>query len=409
MTSLAISPRSHAEPAWKDGLIAFVVGTLVYAMSCWIVAPGNEAHGFGIQWQMMSEAPQNLPGQLPHRLLAPVLAWASGLGGPHYLGFVRALSVLLLGTVFFFCRRRGGSYLDSLLVTLAVAVTAPIQMYKEHWVGYPDALCYALFFWMLLAAKRPGIFWLLFFVNLLNHELAAFLLPWLWFVRRQADGGVRADVIGAGVTLSVYAAFYLWVKAHALQQLYNADYFLAHPLFPGGTVVVWALALVHCVTAFGPILAVLAWHQHTRTSGRERWHLWLVLVGVVVIFCIAFDWARHSNLLVLPLVIASLRFLQAGHRLAYAALLAFGVGLMLWIPPWAPVSWPTHEVVVPALGCGVVVKLPNDGGFGFGPVSAALNGWLPQVWPMLAAIAAIAAAIWLTGAALAWRQRARTA
>ena len=409
-------PRPQSVPVWRDLSLAVVVGLLGYALSCWLVAPGTVPSGFGIDWQLVSERPQDLPGRLPHRLLAPVVAWACGCGGANYLVFVRGLSVFLLATVFFFCRRRGASVLDGALVTLAVAVTAPVQMYKEHWVGYPDAVCYGLFLWMLIAAKQPAVFWSLFFVNLLNHELAAFLLPWLWFVRREAGGSWRADALGAGLALAVYAAFYLWVKAVAPQQLFDANYFLGHPLFPGGTVAVWGLALTHLVVAFGPVLAVLAWHQHVREHGRERLHLWAVGAGVVVIFCIAFDWARHSNLVVIPLVLASLRFLQAGHRLAYGALVALGVGLMVWIPPWSPSAWPTDRMANPTLlvSSGLVVLPPpgaeaNSLNITFGPLSATLNNWLPQVWPVLATITAIAAAIWLTGAALAWRQRTRTA
>lgn len=408
------SSRAPEEPAWKDGLIALVVGTLLYALSCWIIAPGNEAKGFGEQWLEISKDPRQLPSMFPHRLLAPLLAWLLGLGGAHYLAFVRCLAVLLLSTVWFFGRRRGLGLGDATLLATAIALTAPIQLYKDHWVGYPDPLCYALFLVCALVAHRPVLFWGLWLVNLTNHELAVFLLPWLWFVRRQAGGRLIHDVLGAGASLGAYAAYYLWIKAHS-QVLFTYEYFASHPLFPGGTFVVLCLALVHLVVAWGPVLAVLAWHQHTRETGRERWHLWLVGAGILVIFGIAFDWARHSNLILIPFVLASVRFLQAGHRLAFAALTALGAGLMLWIPPWAPNAWPTDALAsLPLLvGSGVAIVHPprfaGDFNVQFGPLSASLQNWLPQVWPMLAVITAIAAAIWLTGAALAWRQRARTA
>jgi hypothetical protein len=389
------------------------VGTLAYVLSCVIAPAGDVAKGFGEQWKIIAEDPTALPSMFPHRMLAPLLAWLSGFGGEHYVLFVRGLAVVLLATVFFFGRRRGLAAIDATLVTLAIALTASIQLYKDHWVGYPDPLCYALFLGNLLAARRPSLFWAIWFFNLTNHELAVFLLPWLWFVRREAGGRMSHDVIGAGAALGIYGAYYLAIKANA-QQLFSYEYFTNHPLFPGGTVVVLALALVHLVVAWGPVLAVLAWHQHTHTHGRERWHLWLVGAGIVVIFCIAFDWARHSNLVLLPLVLASVRFLQAGHRLAYAGLVALGAGLMLWIPPWAPTAWPTDAMANIALltESGMVIghppRFPGDLNVQFGGVSTALGSWLPRVWSLWLAIAAIAAGFWLTGWWLARRDRATT-
>lgn len=392
------------------GLLAIGVGLVAYLVSCLVVPPDQVAKGFGIDWQQMAQDPFALSGRLPNRILTPLLAWALGFGSEHYVLFVRGLSVLLLATVFVFGRRRGLGVPDAALITLTVALISPVQMYKLNWVGYCDALTYTLFFWMLLAARSPWVFWSLFFCNLLNHELAGFLLPWLWFVRREADDRWRADVVGAGAAVVLYAAYYFAVKAAAPTQLYSNDYFLSHPLFPGGAFAVGVTAIVHWVVAFGPILAVLAWHQHAPTRGRERWHLWLVLLGIAVIFCIAFDWSRHSNLLVLPLVIASVRFLQpgplqVGHRLAFVGLTALGAALMVVWPPWPSVSWPTVAFTEPQLlvDTHVVVSGPNNEP-GFGTLSAATNEWLPRVWPTLWPILCVVVAIWCGGALLArWR------
>lgn len=399
MSVLALPNSSAAATtsALRDVLLGLLVGALCYGISCVLVAPGAVAITFGTQWQDMSVAPFELRGQFPHRMLAPLLAHCVGMGGDAFVLFVRGLAVLLLGTVFFFCRRQGSAVVDALLVTFAVAVTATIQMYKQHWVGFVDPLGYTLFFWMWLAARRPVVFWGLFLANLFNHELAAFLLPWLWFVRRCAAGSRRADVLGAGLALAIYAAFYFWVKANAPAQLYSVDYFAEHPLFPGGTFVVVSLALVHLVVAFGPVLAVLAWHQHVREHGRERWHLWLVLAGVLAIFCIAFDWARHTNLIVLPFALASIRFLAAGYRVWYVGLVALGVALMLWVPPWSPTAWPTHAMAAMDLWLRTGVVVVIDGDYFPGSLRAAALHWLPEVAPTFAVIGAIFAAIWLTG------------
>src|SRR5688572_18726422 len=182
MSAIALTSQpAAATSTWRDVLLAALGGAACYGISCVLVAPGTVDTPFGVQWQDMSAAPFELRGQFPHRILAPLLAHCIGMGGEHFLLFVRGLAVLLLGTVFFFCRRRGAAAVDASLITLAIALTAAIQMYKQHWVGYVDPLCYALFFCTWLAAGRPVVFWALFLANLFNHELAAFLLPWLWF------------------------------------------------------------------------------------------------------------------------------------------------------------------------------------------------------------------------------------
>jgi hypothetical protein len=252
---------------------------------------------------------------------------------------------------------------------------------------------------MILAARRPVVMWSLLLVNLANHELAVFLVPWLWFLRRREDSRWQLDGICLGVVLAIYAGFYFWVKANVVET-YSVDYFMANPLFPGGSMVVWNLAAVHYTCAFGPLLAVLAWHQHTKNQTGERWHLWLVGLGIFVIFCIAFDWARHSNLILLPLIFAATRFLAVNNRnrAIFIGVLLLTQVLFWIVPPWAPTAWPTHEMVEPQLmliPTGVLV--PTTAGIGFGPMSAVLNTWLPMVWKLLLTIHAIGLTIWCAG------------
>lgn len=400
MTSAPSLPeRSAAVAAWRDLAFALLVGLGAYALSCALVWPLDTLPIFSANWQKMSVDPFALLGDFPHRLLTPLLAWLCGCRGePGFLWFVRGVTVLMLATACLFARRRGATPLDAVLVAVAVAVISPVQIYKLHWVGYVDATTYTLLLWMLLVAHRPGVFWSLFFAALLNHELAAFLLPWAWFVRRQHDDRRRIDVLGAAAALGLYTAFYFYVRAAAPSQLYNIDFFTRYPLFPGGTFATLVVALVHWVVAFGPVLAVLGWFHHAPATRGERGHLWWCLLGILVIFCIAWDWARHTNLLVVPLVVASTRFLVAGHRWLFVALVVSGVGLMLRWSPWPTVSWPTSEFAsVPLLvGTGVVVGNETVG-IGFGPLSAATTRWLPAVWPALWPILLIAAAIWTTG------------
>jgi len=270
---------------------------------------------------------------------------------------------------------------------------------------------------MIVAARKPLVMWSLLLVSLTNHELAVFLVPWLWFLRRREDSRWRLDGICLGAVLAIYAGYYFWVKANVVET-YSVDYFMANPLFPGGSIVVWNLAAVHYTCAFGPLLAVLAWHQHTKKQAGERWHLWLVTLGIFVIFCIAFDWSRHANLILLPLVIAVTRFLAVSNRnrAIFIGVLLLTQVLFWIVPPWSSSAWPTNELVAGSeswrdahptpesmlLTMGVIV--PTEHGIGFGTLSAVFQNWVPEIWKLLAAMHAIGITIWCAGWAWARHQ-----
>lgn len=405
------APATSRSAAWRrlaiDALAALAIGAAAWWASCALVPPAAAALGFGSQWQVMSERPFDFYGQLPHRWLAPLLAWVMGLGGDSWVHFTRGLSVLLLAMVYLTCRRRGALAIDAALVVVAVAVISPNQMYKQVWVGYPDALAYALCFGNLLLAGRPIAFWALFFLNLNNHELAVFLLPWLWYLRHEAGGIRKVDFVGASAALLAYGAFYLLVRAKA-KALFTIDYFASHPLFPGGTFVVLALVLVHYTLAFGPQLAVLSWCVHSPAYRSERRQFLLVLAAIVGIFCIAFDWTRHCHLLVVPLVLAAQRFLQAGLRWWFVALVAVGLMAMELVQPWSLQIAIVRPMFDAAMASGVVQVRDLNGmpDFTFGPLRAAVFGWLPMVASTLLPVLVVLAAIWGLGLGLArWRKR----
>lgn len=421
--SHASEPVRRPLPVVVRLVAAVAIGWGLYLASCWLVPPIATASGFGKEWELISRDPSALPGSLPHRILGPLLAHLLGFGGDGWVTFTRGLHVFLLTSVCFVALHMRARLFDAALVTALVAFTAPVQLYKLHWSGYTDPLCYGLFLWSIVAAKNPYVMWALFLLNLTNHELAGFLLPWLYYLRRREDNRWQLDLVLAGAACAIYLAYYLWVKSVAEQQ-FTIDYFVGHPLFPGGSFIVWNLALVHLTVAFGPVLALLAWHQHTHRPLGGRWHLWLVALGVFVIFCIAFDWARHSNLVLLPLVIAGVRFLQTGHVARATVLVLLGASLLIFwlVPPWPASSWPTyvlldgpawwraeHPTQLPGVDLlyqnRIVIIDPNGPpgqiNVSYGPLSLVIEKWLPVVWPWLLVLHGMFAAIWGVGWALA--------
>lgn len=315
-----------------DTALALAAGFTAYLLSCLIAMPGPlPATGFGHEWALMSVQPFAFVGQYPQRLLSPLLGHLIGLDGPDYFWFSRLLSVLLLTTVFAFCRSRGCDRAAAGLVTLAVAISGAIQIYKGL-VGFSDNLSFALLLLAAMLARHGALFWLVLLVNLTNHELVVFFVPWLWFLRWQQGGSWRFDGPALAVVLGLYFGYSRYVSAHAAHQSFTAGFFLDNHFLPWGTMWLLLFAVVHWISMFGPLLAVLAWHQLSPRPQHERWQLWLVLGGIAGIFGFAYDVLRHANILVVPLVIASARVLQDRRaRLPFAVLIAASALSCWWL------------------------------------------------------------------------------
>lgn len=310
----------------EEALLAMSAGVVAYLASCLVEPARSTPHGFGLQWRDMSEQPFEFLGQLPHRMLTPLLAHFVGLDGDSFTDFTRLSGAVMLALVCYVCRVRGSAWIDAFVITLAIAFTGAIQIYKRGMIGYCDNVGFSLFALGWLCRRRGFVFWPLYFLNLVNHDMAAFFLPWMWFLRREAGALRRWDALGAGTVLFVYYLFRLYVAKHAATWEYDEGYFLANCFLPFHFVWIWFLAGCHLLLQFGPMLTLLLWHSWQERPERERLGTALMLLGMGGVFCFAYDVHRHSNLIFLPIVFASTRFLvDLRSRVVYLFLIALTI------------------------------------------------------------------------------------
>ena len=258
--------------------------------------------------------------------------------GTSYTDFTRLSGAAMLALVFFVARRRGALRIDAWLITLAIAATGAIQIYKRGMIGYCDNVGFSLFLLAWLFRGHGLVFWPLYFLNLVNHDMAAFFLPWMWFLRREAGALRRYDAIGAGLVLFGYYLFRLYVSQHAASWEYDEGYFLANCFLPFNFIWLWYLAACHLMLQFGPMLTVVLWHAWWPRPAHERMHTGLILLGMGAVFGFAYDVHRHGNLIFLPLLFASTRFLvDARSRAFYCGLIALQI-LCYRTYSWRPAS-----------------------------------------------------------------------
>jgi hypothetical protein len=278
--------------------------------------------GMGAHYQEMSADPFALRGDHPHRILGPMLAYLLGLGGADYWRFSHGTLVVMLATVFAAARHLGARMVDAALVTLALACSGGVLLYTSLLVGFSDPLICALLLATLMAARRGPWCWLVHLLNLFNHDLALFFTPFLLYLRWQARPRWGREVIWLGAVFAVYAAFRLWVNAHAPDLRLSVDFYVKTSHFPRGTIGLAALTTADSVHLFGPLLVVMFWAAWQPARKWENRALMLFVATVYAFLVVAYDFSRFTGYLFLPVGAAAVRFLHGGRNRIWFAMLA---------------------------------------------------------------------------------------
>ena len=324
--------RSQQLVSW---LAAAAVGAIVLWLSDWLQPPAAVAFkGHGEYFQEMTVDPLSLHGAFPHRILWPLLAHFTGLGGPRAPVFSQVCNAALLATVFWFCRQRGAKAADALLVTGAVAATGAVLVYKPM-ACFSDPL---MFLGLLLAVyfvARPAVYWVLVLLAALAHEMVFFFAPWLVYLRCQVGGPWQREALGLGGVVAVYAAWRLVVRAGATGVAYDSLYYWKHNFWvPWGMPALLALWAFVLLVEFGPLLAIVVWAWRRGELGMGRWGPWLYLAGILPMMLLAYDVMRFAALAFLPLVLGSIAFVRTVRgRSTLAVLIVSSIASYAWLHP----------------------------------------------------------------------------
>lgn len=327
----------RAENPFVAWLIAAAAGALVLWASDLLMPPAAVPFaGHGERFAAMTLAPWSLHGEFPQRILWPLLAWATGLGGERAPLFAQLGNGALLAVVFWFARQRLACAADALLVTCAVAATGAVLVYKPM-ACLSDPLNFLLLLLALHHVRHPRLFWGLVLLSAFSHELTFFLAPWLLYLRCRA-GGVwwREGLVLAGIA-AIYAAWLLVVRSVGTGGNYGIAYYLANNFWvPWGLPALWAMGLLSVLVEFGPLLVVLVWGQRTGQLGMGQWGLWLLLASMLPMTLLAYDVMRFAALLFLALVPGACALVQRPRgRAVFAGLLAAAIASYVATHPHA--------------------------------------------------------------------------
>lgn len=151
------------------------------------------------------------PNPVAPRFLTPLLSWLLGLRGQGLIVLIGAICILLPTAGARWALAKGYSTLDALLAAGVIGLTL-LTRTSLHYAGVPDVTTYVLVFGIWVWRARPRLATLCFFLALLNHERALFLLPWVaWLLWRGAgDDPHQRRTAMFGLLLAAVA----WLALH---------------------------------------------------------------------------------------------------------------------------------------------------------------------------------------------------
>ena len=382
-----------------EWLVAAAAGAFALGLAALLTWPSSVPYqGHGQDFANLSADPLSLVGAFPQRILWPLLAHVTGLGGERSPAFSQVCSGLLLAVVFWFCRQRGARAADALLITVAVALTGAVQLYQVM-TCHSDTLNWLLMLLLVHHVRRPFVFWPLVLLTALSHEMIFFFAPWLVYLRRRESGSAKRALLSLAVVVALYQCWrtvvkhVMTIKGSPVQ--YDVQYYLDRHWLPWGTPGLWLLWVMLLLVEFGPLLAVVVWGWRTNRLDMGRWGPWLYVACTLSLMFFAFDVQRFASYAFLPLVLGSLRFLETPRaRGIYMVLIGVGVGIYKWM-----------HLAKGLAGGWVYLRAANvmaEEGV-IGDHSRFFTAFLPRVWWQALCVAAAAAAVVAAGLWLARR------
>jgi len=210
-----------------------VASTVILMMAAAVyVRPAIRCTGFGVTYAKMSENPFVVipENNLGFRILTPLISYLIGLRGTLIIVTNLILATLLVGLVYQYFRSRsprpGDAFLGAAVITFSLVTLSTI-----YYGGYCDSLTYLIVFLMWWLRPRRLIFYMLFFLGLLNHESIAFLAPWFAYLSFKEFSSRRrwlADLaVGFGPSIAIYLMYRAWMSSRA-----EIGYSMGHYLVP---------------------------------------------------------------------------------------------------------------------------------------------------------------------------------
>ncbi|MBW1959573.1 MAG: hypothetical protein JRI63_13805 [Deltaproteobacteria bacterium] len=115
------------------------------------------------------------------RILTPLISYLIGLRGDLIIVTNMIIASAFIALIYIYFRQRSPRPGDA-LVAATVMTFSMVTLSTIYYGGYCDSLTYMIIFLMYWFRSKRFLFYILFFLGMLNRESIAFLLPWFIFM-----------------------------------------------------------------------------------------------------------------------------------------------------------------------------------------------------------------------------------
>ena len=321
--------------------VAVVVGAGLLLLSDLLMPPAAEPFpGHGVRFAEMARDPFAFAGEFPQRILWPVLAWLFGHIGVGPVMFSQVCNASLLAVVYWFARRRTGSWTGAALVAAAVACCGAVLVYKPM-MCFSDPLNLLLMVLLIHFADRGRVFWSLVLVAAFSHELVFFFSPWLIYLR-VCSGGQRWREVGSwGACLLVYGGFRVVLKLTGNTGPYDSAYYFENAFWvPWGLPAMWMLWGFVVLVEFGPLLVAMFYASRRGSLAQAgamggRWWPWLYWPSLLSLMLLAYDVMRFAPLVFPPVLLGLVALARARQAAVLGGLIVAQIACYAFLHPVA--------------------------------------------------------------------------
>ena len=290
-----------------------IISALLLALAMLYVWPGSHAAFLGKSFAELARNPFAFDSTNPvaFRFLTPLISYALGLRGNLIIITNLLIGTALIGLVYHWFRentpRPGDAVFGALSITFSLVILTTLVS-----PGYCDLLTYLFVFLMWRYRERRVLFYLLFFLGLLNRESIAFLTPWFIFitlVEYKFAWRSAWDIIAGH--LIVFAAYFFVRYAISLQfdVAYSTAYYL-EPLAKDPFYWYRMTLPLHWMGVFSvfkllwifPALALISFYR--RRQKLQLWSMALLFACAYSQLFLAYDTSRMMTLSFMIMIIA---------------------------------------------------------------------------------------------------------
>ncbi len=273
-----------------------------------------------------------------HRFLTPLISYLLGLRGELIIVTNLIFALLLLALVYGYFRKHAPQPGDALLAVIVIAFSLT-TLTTIYYGGYTDSLTYVLIFAVWWRRRQRSLFYLFFFLGLLNRESIAFLVPWFAYVRLMESDNRKWEalelVLSFAFALGGYYLLREWMAVYSVEG-FSARFYL-EPLLQDPlhwirqSYKCWAVGLFTIFKAlwiFPLMAAVSMWRNG---NYRDLFSMFLLMTCASLQLVIAFDTSRMLTM-AFPVMILSLVHLMKHNPMRFRERAGWILILNLLIP-----------------------------------------------------------------------------